>query len=109
MASANLKGCHEIQNLGAVQTYQRRYLYVLAFEIVEHDVLDLTHDKNDTIEPKINSKIVGEIKLKWMKKGYDYKNLDAQILKIYNVPLIELTQAQAHEFLKKLSQKDDEN
>ncbi|MCP5244828.1 MAG: ERF family protein [Burkholderiales bacterium] len=40
MASANLKGCHEVQNLGAVQTYIRRYLWVTALEIVEHDVLD---------------------------------------------------------------------
>jgi hypothetical protein len=40
MAEANLKGCHPIQNLGAVQTYQRRYLYVAAMEIVEHDALD---------------------------------------------------------------------
>ena len=35
-----LKGCHEIQNIGAVETYQRRYLMMLAFEIVESDVLD---------------------------------------------------------------------
>ncbi len=42
MASAQLKGCHEIQNLGAVETYQRRYLYMTALEIVEHDALDAT-------------------------------------------------------------------
>jgi hypothetical protein len=40
MADAQLKGCHPIQNLGAVETYQRRYLYVMALEIVEHDALD---------------------------------------------------------------------
>lgn len=40
MAGANLKGCHPIQNLGAVQTYERRYLWVMAMEIVEHDALD---------------------------------------------------------------------
>lgn len=42
MAEANLKGCHPIQNLGAVETYSRRYLYVTALEIVEHDALDAT-------------------------------------------------------------------
>ena len=42
MADANLKGCHPIQNLGAVETYSRRYLYVTALEIVEHDALDAT-------------------------------------------------------------------
>jgi hypothetical protein len=40
MGSAALKGCHEVQNIGAVETYQRRYLWVTAMEIVEHDVLD---------------------------------------------------------------------
>jgi hypothetical protein len=42
MGSAALKGCHEVQNIGAVETYQRRYLWVAALEIVEHDVLDAT-------------------------------------------------------------------
>ena len=42
MAEANLKGTHPIQNLGAVETYQRRYLWMTAMEIVEHDVLDAT-------------------------------------------------------------------
>ena len=40
--SAALKGCHEVQNIGAVETYQRRYLWVTAMEIVEHDALDST-------------------------------------------------------------------
>lgn len=40
MSTAALKGCHEVQNLGAVQTYIRRYLWVAALEIVEHDVVD---------------------------------------------------------------------
>jgi hypothetical protein len=52
MSSAALKGCHEVQNLGAVQTYLRRYLWVAALEIVEHDALDATtgSDKK-TIKP----------------------------------------------------------
>lgn len=42
MGSAALKGCHEVQNIGAVETYQRRYLWVAALEIVEHDALEPT-------------------------------------------------------------------
>lgn len=45
MSTAALKGCHEVQNLGAVQTYLRRYLWVAALEIVEHDALDATTGK----------------------------------------------------------------
>jgi hypothetical protein len=40
MGSIELKGSHNIQNLGAVQTYLRRYMWMAAFEIVEHDALD---------------------------------------------------------------------
>ncbi len=50
MAEASLKGCHPIQNLGAVQTYLRRYLWVNAMEIVEHDALDATTGKDEPIK-----------------------------------------------------------
>lgn len=49
MSEAALKGCHAVQNLGAVETYIKRYLYQNAFEIVEHDALDKTMGKP---EPK---------------------------------------------------------
>ena len=48
MADANLKGCHPIQNLGAVQTYIRRYLWQTAMEIVEHDALDSSEPIKET-------------------------------------------------------------
>jgi hypothetical protein len=48
MAEANLKGTHPIQNLGAVETYQRRYLWMTAMEIVEHDILDATTGSVDS-------------------------------------------------------------
>lgn len=49
MSTANLKGCNEVQNLGAVQTYLRRYLYMAAFDIVVDDEID-NGEKNP--EPK---------------------------------------------------------
>lgn len=42
MASAELKGCHPVQNLGASITYITRYLLVMALAICEHDALDAT-------------------------------------------------------------------
>ena len=50
MGSANLKGCHEVQNIGAVESYQRRYLYTTALAIVENDVLDAV--TGDDTKPK---------------------------------------------------------
>lgn len=52
MGSAALKGCHEVQNIGAVETYQRRYLWVTAMEIVEHDALDATTGKETPASAK---------------------------------------------------------
>jgi hypothetical protein len=59
MGSAALKGCHEVQNIGAVETYQRRYLWVAALEIVEHDAVDAeTGSDKPSAEPsKPNLKI----------------------------------------------------
>jgi hypothetical protein len=63
MAGASLKGAHDIQNLGATETYQRRYLYMSAYEIVEHDAVDSSKGKEkksidssniDTIKKMIN-------------------------------------------------------
>ncbi len=40
MREAKVQGCNEMQNLGAVETYQRRYLYMAMFDIAESDILD---------------------------------------------------------------------
>ena len=40
MSEATLRGCHKVQNLGAVETYIKRYLYQNCFEIAENDTLD---------------------------------------------------------------------
>jgi hypothetical protein len=52
MGSASLKGCHEIQNIGACETYSTRYLWTAALCIVEHDALDATTGKSEP-EPKV--------------------------------------------------------
>ena len=48
MSTAELKGCHAVQNLGAVITYIRRYLWTNALELTEHDALDATTGKDET-------------------------------------------------------------
>lgn len=53
MAEAQLKGCHPIQNLGAAQTYLRRYLYVAALDIVEHDALDAAEPLKPETKPGV--------------------------------------------------------
>jgi hypothetical protein len=70
MSSAALKGCHEVQNLGAVQTYQRRYLWQSALEIVEHDALEATTGKEQVIDYKQlleSSQSLDELTQNWKK------------------------------------------
>ena len=61
MSDANLKGCHAIQNLGAVQTYLRRYLWTNAMEISEHDALDAVTGKAQSKKTEEKSDIRKEI------------------------------------------------
>jgi len=63
MSTANLKGCHPVQNLGAVQTYIRRYLWMAFLEVVEHDgsiendALEDDEPENKIPETKAEKKI----------------------------------------------------
>lgn len=63
MGSAALKGCHEVQNIGAVETYQRRYLWVAALEIVEHDAVDAAEPvKAETVkESKLGGSVASQV------------------------------------------------
>ena len=54
MAEAALKGAQPIQLMGSIQTYQRRYLWMAAMELTEHDTIDMT----PAPEPKQASKPV---------------------------------------------------
>jgi len=53
-AECALKGAHEIQNLGAAQTYTRRYLIMTAFDIAEADIVDAGAEKDDKKPEKKN-------------------------------------------------------
>lgn len=45
MREAEQKSCNKVQNLGATITYIRRYLYLIAFDIVEYDTFDAVSGK----------------------------------------------------------------
>jgi hypothetical protein len=57
MGSAKLKASHEVQNIGAVETYQRRYLWITAMELVEHDALDRSPGADDSLVPVLEASI----------------------------------------------------
>lgn len=59
MRDLELKGCNQIQALGGIETYQRRYLYMCAFDIVENDMFDkVTSDEEKKEDKKQDIEIV---------------------------------------------------
>lgn len=68
MGKDQLKGCHEVQNIGAVETYQRRYLWVTAMEIVEHDALDSSEPLKDEETQPVKGKANPEPELTGVRK-----------------------------------------
>lgn len=90
MGSAALKGCHEVQNIGAVETYQRRYLWVTAMEIVEHDALDSSEGVDESGELKSHiveiqeSKSPAELKVAFAKSYKKYKGNNSNLSAITN-------------------------
>lgn len=48
MRTLELKGCNEIQALWWIETYERRYLYMNAFDIVENDMFDAVTVKDES-------------------------------------------------------------
>lgn len=76
MSEATLKGCHKVQNLGAVETYIKRYLYQNCFEIAENDALDsVSINQNQNNQTVNNSGSSGTQKKeslpKWTKEQSD--------------------------------------
>lgn len=67
MSEAHLKGCHPVQNVGAVETYQRRYLWMAALEIVEADAVDAAKPEQpesppaDAMAPAALAELLGRI------------------------------------------------
>jgi hypothetical protein len=90
VAMANLKGCHEVQNIGATQTYMRRYLYVMAFEIAEHDAVETVgkEEKDDAAE--VGSKIIDDNKVKAIRNLLETSHTDErQFLDFYHIDSME--------------------
>lgn len=52
MEELEIKGANKIQALGGTETYQRRYLYMMAFDIIESDMFDATSGMTDEDKAK---------------------------------------------------------
>ena len=78
MAAANLKGAHDIQNLGAVESYQRRYLWMTAMELAENDPIDSSPpvDRVEHVPPQSTKVLENTSQKPASEKKKDYKVLN---------------------------------
>lgn len=58
-----LKACHELQNIGGTQTFARRYLYIMAFEISEHDLVSNAEMTEEEEMKMVENTRIDKIKL----------------------------------------------
>ena len=98
MGSANLKGCHEIQNIGACETYSTRYLWTAALCIVEHDALDATTGKS---EPAPSAKFISDEQFAELQGLVDQTNTDMALLcKHYKISALKELQESRFDAVK---------
>ncbi|ONI42190.1 hypothetical protein AN641_03630 [Candidatus Epulonipiscioides gigas] len=89
-----LKATNAMQSLGGVETYQRRYLYMTAFEIVAKDVLDSTATsvKEAKMKPvEITPKQIQALFGLAHSKGYDGESVKKVVYKHYSKGIRELS------------------
>ena len=112
-SSASLKGCHDVQNIGAVETYQRRYLYQAMFDIAEIDSLNATQgqgqskgqsEKNGVEKPKNNLPFPEQgVSEKTVSSAEKKAQRQVELMKLGAKYYEELTQTQWQAVLKQIS------
>lgn len=84
---ATLKGAAAMQNIGATQSYARRYLYIMAFEIAENDLIDAG---NVDEEAEIAKSKITPVKAVIIKKAIEETKTDmAKFLNYFNASKVE--------------------
>ena len=102
-----------IQQLGAMQTYLRRYLYMNALEIVESDMLDaISENKKEKTE---NKQSVSDAQIKRLyaiskAKGITEEQVKEVIKKSYNKDSTkDLSKIEYDEIVKRMEAKENKN
>ena len=101
----SLKGGTAMQNIGATQTYARRYLYVMAFEIAESDLIDAVDYEAEIAKAKISP-----VKVKIIQKAIEDTNTVLEkFLSYFGVTKInDIVEGQFQQAMSMLDKKKEE-
>lgn len=80
MKDLTIKGANEIQALGGTETYQRRYLYMMAFDIIENDMFDAISGMTDEDRANAYKFKSGKFKDMTIKEAYKFNKDHLQYL-----------------------------
>lgn len=92
MKEINIAGCNPIQSLGGVETYQRRYLLLVAFDITEPDTFDAIAGSSANEQDKITSEQAA-----WLKEHCD---VDAMLKHLGKPSITSLTKMEANALIE---------
>lgn len=99
---AEMKGATPIQMLGAKHTYMRRYLWLEAMEICEHDEVDAVAGSDKKVEPTATERKASPKQMQILETYYKGENLE-KLLKANNIKtLSDLPMTKASELIQKL-------
>lgn len=107
MATLSLKGANEVQNLGGCQTYSRRYLYLNAFEIVEHDYFDAIQGKESesTVTVKSKRQVLNSLTSKYAEvSGKQVNEIAEYLTKRVGKNLKSINESEATELITHLNE-----
>lgn len=107
----DVKSMQDIQYLGALNTYYKRYLYINAFGITDGDIIDgLPTDEETPSKPKENEKKETKAtpkQIEILAKVYKDENL-AKLLTANGIDKLEnLSVQKASELIKKINEKKE--
>jgi hypothetical protein len=100
MKELQLKGCNEIQGLGGVETYSRRYLYMNAFDIVENDMFDGVTGKDEKKTIELISEEQKKYATNLAKKDVEKAKQVMAKLKVSKIS--DMTKSQAVKFINEM-------
>lgn len=107
MTSISLKGAHDVQNMGALQTYNRRYLYMNCFEIVENEYFDSVQGKNESHKKALTNATRESLNKAIMeyseKSGKELSEITQELTSIVNQELKTISENQAKSLLDYLN------
>lgn len=95
----NLKSIqpNEIQAIGSIETYQRRYLYITALDVIEADPVDTFNKKekqaDNQTQSKVNKPMDKDTKDKNTTKSNSKKEEETVVSVEEDLPMVEVTEA----------------